>query len=142
MVFMKMEARIPMEFKPLIRFMAFYKLSYYMHEAPDIQCELVEEFWSSTEFYEGTNEISFVCKGKSYTLTSALLRETFRLPETKYIALAKEEDIRKILDQTNYDISSARVNLGEVVRKGYRIEWSYFFDSIIKVLSSKVGVRN
>ena len=45
----------------------------------------------------------------------------------------------KILDDTNYVVNPAYMNLGDLVRKNYGRELSYFFDSIIKVFSSKVS---
>ena len=35
-----------------------------------------------------------------------------------------------MLNDTNYQEPAS--NLGKIVRKGYRKEWSYFFDAIIK----------
>ena len=114
-------------------------MSYCLHEAPTIQRELVEEFWRTAEFAEGTNEISFICKGKSYTITSALLGKALRLSENSCSALVSDENIRMMLDETNYALTPSTVNLGEIVKKKYRREWSYFFDSIIKVFSGKIS---
>ena len=55
------DSSVPEEFHPLIKFLANLKLSYYLHEALTIRCELLEEFWTSAEYKESSNEISFIC---------------------------------------------------------------------------------
>ena len=42
-----------------------------------------------------------------------------------------------MLNEINYVVPDA--NLGKIVRKNLRKEWSYFFDSLIKVFSSKIN---
>ena len=54
-------------------------------------------------------------------------------------AVASDEDVRQMLTDTNYALTPSLVNLGYVVRRNYRREWSYLFDSIIKVFSAKVS---
>ena len=44
-----------------------------------------------------------------------------------------------MLNDINYAVTPSSVNLGEVSRRHLRREWSYFFDSIIKVFSGKVS---
>ena len=98
----------------------------------------MEEFWTTTEFKEDANEISFICKGKSYNLSTSVLCNALRLPENNCSALASDEEVRHMLNDINYAMTSS-VNLGEVARRHLRREWSYFFDSIIKVFSGKVS---
>ena len=42
-----------------------------------------------------------------------------------------------MLNEINYAVPDA--NLGKMVRKNLRKEWSYFFDSLIKVFSEKIS---
>ena len=42
-----------------------------------------------------------------------------------------------MLNKINY--VTPDVNLGKIVRKNLRKEWSYFFDSLIKVFSGKIS---
>ena len=44
-----------------------------------------------------------------------------------------------MLSDLNYAVTPSSVYLGEVARRYLRREWSYFFDSIIKVFSQKVS---
>ena len=78
--FTSVASAVPEKFHPLIKFLSASKLNYCLHEYPTIHCELVEEFWTSAEYNESTNEISFICKGKSYTITTTILGEALRLP--------------------------------------------------------------
>ena len=114
-------------------------MGYCLHEALTIQCELLEEFWTSGEYKESANEISFICKGKPYTLSTSILNDALRLPQSNCSAMASDEEARQMLSDLNYDVTSSSVNLGKVARRYLRREWSYFFDSIIKVFSGKVS---
>ena len=133
------DSSVPEEFHPIMKFLGESKLGYCLHEAPTIQCELLEEFWTTTEFKEDANEISFICKGKSYNLSTSVLGNALRLPENNCSSLASDEEVRQMLNDINYAMTPSSVNLGEVARRHLRREWSYFFDSIIKVFSGKVS---
>ena len=122
-----------------MKFLGESKLGYCLHEAPTIQCELVEELWSTAEFKEEVNEISFICKGKSYNLSTSVLENALRLLENNCSSLASDEEVRQMLNDINYAITPSSVNLGEVARRHLRREWSYFIDSIINVFSRKVS---
>ena len=122
-----------------MKFLGESKLGYCLHEAPTIQCELLEEFWTTAGYKEGANKISFICKGKPYTLSTAVLSDALRLPENNCSSLASDEEIRQMLSDINYDVTPSSVNLGEVAKRHLRIEWRYFFNSIIKVFSGKVS---
>ena len=121
-----------------MKFLGESKLGYCLHEAPTIQCELLEEFWTTTEFKKDANEISFICKGKSYNLSTSVLGNALRIPENNCSSLASDEEVRKMLNDINYAMTPSSVDLGEVARRHLRREWSYFFDSIIKVFLGKV----
>ena len=75
MAFTKVETGLPSEFHLMMKFLASSRLTFCLNEAPIIQCELVEKFWQPAEYQESTNEISFDCKGKPYTLTTTVLGE-------------------------------------------------------------------
>ena len=115
------------------------KLGYCLHEAPIIQCELVEEFWTSTEYKGSANKISFICKGKPYSISTSVLNDALRLPENNCSAMASDEEVRQMLSDINYVVTPSSINLGDVARRYLRREWIYFFDSIIKVFSGKVS---
>ena len=51
---------------------------------------------------EGANEISFICKGKPYTLSTAVLSDALRLPENNCSSLASNEKVRQMLSDINY----------------------------------------
>ena len=99
----------------------------------------MEEFWTSAEFKEDANEISLICKGKSFNLSTSILGNALRLPENNFSSLASDEEVRQMLNDINYVVTRSSVNSGEVARRHLRREWSYFFDSIIKVFSGKVS---
>ena len=100
---------------------------------------MLEEFWTSAKYKESANEISFIYKGKSYTISTSVLKDALRLPKNNYSAMASYEEVRKMLSDLNYDVTPSSVYLGEVARRYLRREWSYLFDSIIKVFSGKVN---
>ena len=133
------DSSVPEEFYSIMKFLGESNLGYCLHEAPTIQCELVEEFWSTAEFKEEANEISFICKGKSYNLSTSVLGNALRLPENNCSSLASDEEVRQMLIDINYAMTPSSVNLGEVARRHLKKEWSYLFDSIIKVFSEKVS---
>ena len=72
-------------------------------------------------------------------MSTSVLSDALRLPENNCSAMASDEEVRQMLSDINYDVTPSSVNLGEVSRRYLRREWSYFFDSIIKVFSGKVS---
>ena len=134
-----MDSLVPEDFHPIMKFLRGSKLGYCLHEAPTIQCELLEEFWTTAEYKESANEISFICKGNPYTLSTSILNEAPRLPENNCSAMASDEKVGHMLSDINYVVTPSSVNLGDVARRYLRREWSYFFESIIKVFSGKVS---
>ena len=111
------DSSVPEEFHPLMNFLATSKLGYCLHEAPTILCELVEEFWNSAEYKESTSEISFTCKGKSFTLSPSSMSEALRLPENNCSAYASDEEVRQMLKDLNYTVTPSAVLLEEVSRR-------------------------
>ena len=120
--FTTVDSSIPKEFHPMMKFLANLKLGYYLHEAPTIQCELVEEFWTSAEFKESASKISFTCKGKSYTNASSSMNDALRLPENNSSTNASYEDVRQLLSDIKYDVTPTSVQLGEVAKRYFRRE--------------------
>ena len=88
-----------------MKFLSTSKLNYCLHEAPTIQCEFVEELWTSAEYKESAYKISFICKGKSYTITTSILGEALRLLQNNSSAIALDEDVRHMLTNTNYALT-------------------------------------
>ena len=121
-----MDSSVPEEFHSIMRFLGESKLGYCLHEAPTIQCELLEEFWATGEFKEEANEISFICKGKSYNLSTSVLGNALRLPENNCSALASDEEVRQMLNDINYDVTPSSVNLGEVCQKAFKERMELF----------------
>ena len=103
--FTTVDSSVPKEFHSIMKFLGESKLGYYLHEAPTIQCELLEELWATTEFKEEANEISFICKGKSYNLSTSVLGNVLRLPENNCSALASDEEVRQMLNDINYGVT-------------------------------------
>ena len=104
---------------------------------PILFCEVVEEVWS-TAVYNATNKvITFNLKGNSYSINGDVLNTSLNLPANTHAKSPSEVDIRKMLNEINY--STPNANLGKIVRKNLRKEWSYFFDSLIKVFSGKIS---
>ena len=120
MAFTTTDSTVPEEFHPLIKFLAGSKLNYCLHEAPTIQYEFLEEFWTSAEYKKSANKISFICKGKPYTIFTYVLRDVLRLPENNSSVIASDEDIRKMLSDLNYVVTPSSVHLGEVARRYFR----------------------
>ena len=91
--FTTVDFSVPEEFHPIMKFLGESKFKYCLHEAPTIQCELLEEFWTTAEFKEDANEISFIYKGKSYNLSTSVLGIVLRLLENNCSSLASDEEV-------------------------------------------------
>ena len=130
-------ADAPQEFHGLMKFLSQCSMSYAMTATPILFCEVVEEVWS-TAVYNSTNKvITFNLKGNLYSINGDVLNACLNLPANTHAKSPIELDIRKMLTEINYDVPDA--NLGKIVRKNLRKEWSYFFDSLIKVFSGKIS---
>ena len=106
---------IPSEYHTLMGLLAQSSLAFCLSEAPDIQTELVEEFWDSAELSKEEDAISFTCKQKGYTLTLTDIHDALHLPANTCDELPSKTELRNLLKLINY--ANLDVNLGEAVRK-------------------------
>ena len=130
-------ADAPQEFHDLMRFLSQCSLSYAMTATPILFCEVVEEVWNTAIYNASDKVITFNLKGNSYSINGDVLNASLNLPANTHAISPSEVDIRKMLNEVNYAAPDA--NLGKIVRKNLRKEWSYFFDSLIKVFSGKIS---
>ena len=54
---------------------------------------------------------SFICKGKTYTISTSILKDALRLPENNSSAMASDEDVRQMLSDLNYVVTPSSVHL-------------------------------
>ena len=120
-----------------MRFLGQCSLSYAITEAPILFCEVVEEVWSTAVYNSTDKVISFNLKGSLYSINGDILNTCLNFPPNTHAKSPTETNIRTMLNEINYDVPDA--NLGKIVRKNLRKEWSYFFDSLIKVFSEKIS---
>ena len=76
-------------------------------------------------------------KGNTFSINGDILRSCLHFLANTHAKPPSETDISKMLTEINYVAPHA--NLGKIVRKTLRKEWSYFFDSLIKVFSGKIS---
>ena len=130
-------ADAPQEFHGLMKFLSQCSMSNAMTATSILFCEVVEEVWS-TAIYNSTDKvISFNLKGSLYSINGDVLNSCLNFPANTHAISPTEIDIMTMLNEINYDVRDA--NLGKIVRKNLRKEWSYFFDSLIKVFSGKIS---
>ena len=66
-----------------------------------------------------------------------MLKTCLHLPPNTHAKSPTETEIRVMLNVINYVAPDA--NLGKIVRKNLRKEFSYFFDSLIMIFSGKIS---
>ena len=93
--------------------------------------------WNTAVYNVSDKVITFNLKGNSYSINGDVLNASLNLPTNTHAISPSEVDMRKMLNKINYAAPDA--NLGKIVRKNLRKEWSYFFDSLIKVFSGKIS---
>ena len=129
-------AEAPHEFYNLVKFLGQCKLFNAMTEAPVLICELIEEVWTTATYNTDDKVLTFNLKGNSYSVNADVLSACLYLPVDTHTASPTKTEIRTMLGELNYDEPEA--NLGKIVRKNLRKEWSYFFDCLIKVFTGKI----
>ena len=127
----------PQEFHSLIQFLSQCSLSYAIIATLILFCEVVDEVWSTAVNNVSDKVITFNLKGNSYSINGDVLNASLNLPANTHAKSPSEVDIKKMLNEINY--STPNANLGKNFRKNLRNEWSYFFDSLIKVFSEKIS---
>ena len=128
-------ADAPQKFHDLMRFLSQCSMSYAMTATPILFYEVMEKVWNIAFYNASDKVITFNLKGNSYSINGDVLNASLNLPTNTHAISPSEVDIRKMLNKINYAAPDA--NLGKIVRKNLRKEWSYFFDSLIKVFSKK-----
>ena len=108
-----------------------------MTESQILLCEVIEEVWTTAAYNIKDKVITFNLKGNLYSINGDVLNSCLNLPTNTHTKSPTEPEIRIMLNEINYIAPDA--NLGKIVRKNLRNEWSYFFDSLIKVFSRKIS---
>ncbi|KAL1808707.1 hypothetical protein ACET3Z_025697 [Daucus carota] len=121
----------------LLDFIKECKFSYAMLHAPTIYCEIVEQMWTSATYDSGTKTLSVMINNISYNINGETVRAALRLPRNSTVRVPTENEIVSMLRDMHYngDLS----NLGQILRRHMRKEWSFLCDTFIKVFSGKVS---
>ena len=130
-------ASAPTDFHKMMEFIKNCKLSYSMLEAPTLYCEVVEEIWTSATFDSKNETISFYLKNNEYVVNVDVMTACFEIPENNYDSSPTYAEIVSIFTAINY--AKETDNLGQIVRKGMRKEWSFLCYAFIKVFSGKIS---
>ena len=120
-----------------MNFLVQSKLVYSMTEALVLLCEAIEEVWTSAIYNSTDKVLTFNLNGKSYSIDGDVLSTCLNFFANTHTSSPTETEIKVMLNDINYvELES---NLGKIVRKKLRKEWSYFFDCIIKVFIEKIS---
>ena len=113
------------------------KFSYAMLHAPTIFCEIVEQMWTSARYDPTSKTLSVIINGVSFNIDGETVRVALNLPRNSTDRLPNDSEIVSMLRNMHYngDLS----NLGQILRRHMRKEWSFLCDSFIKVFSGKVS---
>ena len=124
-------------FHPMMDFITECKCSYAMLHAPTIYCEIVEQMWTSARYNPESKTLSVVINDVSYNIDGETVRVALNLPGNSTDRLPNDNEIVSMLRNMHYngDLS----NLGQILRRHMRKEWSFLCDSFIKVFSGKVS---
>jgi len=137
------DSSIPAEFHGIMWFLISSELAYAMTETTSINIEALETCWDNAVVDLDAQTISFDLQQSRFVITPALLETVLRLPANNTNEPPSDVQIREMLVETGYVCSDPNtINLNTIEKKGYRKEWSYFFDTIIKVFSGKVSNFN
>ena len=122
-------------FHTVMDFIKECKFSYAMLHAPTIFCEIVEQMWTSARYDSGTKTLTVMINDVNYNINGETVRVALKLPSTD--RMPTDDEIVRMLRDMHYngDLS----NLGQILRRHMRKEWSFLCDSFIKVFSGKVS---
>ncbi|KAL8107972.1 hypothetical protein AgCh_024400 [Apium graveolens] len=85
-------------------------------------------------------QIRIRIKGNSYDITPSVINEALHLPNSNFESLPTNEEISCMLSSINYTSRTSPLGLiGPISRACLRKEWSYFFDTLTRVFTSKYG---
>ena len=128
---------VPQEFHSLMRFLGQCNLSYAMTATPILFCGVIEEVWTTVVYNTKDKVTTFNLKGNLYPINGDVLNSCLTLPANTHAKSPTETEIKVMLNEINYVARDA--NIGKIVRKSLWKEWSYFFDSLIKVFSGEIS---
>ncbi|KAK1395700.1 hypothetical protein POM88_005563 [Heracleum sosnowskyi] len=121
---------------PLMDFFKISPVSYALTASPTIYAEIVQEMWTSAFCSQG--QIKLKIKGKSYIITPSAINQALHLPVSNFEKLPTDEEILAMLKFIKYASKSRQ--LSDIISRNYlRKEWSYFFDTLSKVFTSRCG---
>ena len=124
-------------FHTIMDFIKECKFSYAMLHAPTIYCEIVEQMWTSAKYDSASKTLSVVINDAIYNIDGETVRVSVKLPRNSTDRVPNDNEIVRMLRDMHYngDLS----NLGHILRRHMRKEWSFLCDSFIKVFSGKVS---
>ena len=124
-------------FHTIMNFIKECKFSYAMLHAPTIFCEIVEQMWTSTRYDSGTKTLTVMINDVNYNINGETVRAALKLPRNSTDRVPTDDEIVRMLRDMHYngDLS----NLGQILRRHIRKEWSFLCNSFIKVFSGKVS---
>ncbi|KAK1383635.1 hypothetical protein POM88_021370 [Heracleum sosnowskyi] len=121
----------------MMKFIKACKLSYAMLAAPTLICEVIDEVWVSAVFDSVNTTITFNLKGNEHVINSDIVTTCLKLPKNNGLEKHNDSDIVVMLNSIRYALSTD--NIGKIMRKCMRKEWSFFCDAFIKVFSGKIS---
>ena len=113
------------------------KCSYAMLHAPTIYCKIVEQMWTSARYNPLSKTLSIMINNVNYDITGDTVGAALNLPRNSTDRLPNDNEILRMLRDMHYNGDMS--NLGQILRRHMRKEWSFLCDSIIKVFSGKVS---
>lgn len=116
------------DFHPLMDFLRNSTVSYALTASPPIYAEIVQEMWSTADCSSAGGEINFTIKGKSYIITPSVINEALHFPESNFENTPSAGEIISMLKAINY--AGNPWSLSQILKKYFRKEWSYFFDTL------------
>ena len=113
-------------FHTMMDFIKECKFSYAMLRVPTIFCEIVEQMWTSGRYDSTSKTLSVSINGTSYNIDGEIVRAALNLPRNSTDRLPNDNEIVSMLRNMHYngDLS----NLGQILRRHMRKEWSFLCD--------------
>ena len=124
-------------FHPMMDFITECKCSYAMLHAPTIYCEIVEQMWTSARYNPESKSHIVSINGNDYAVNGEVVRNALKLPANSIDRLPTENEILRMLEDMHYNGDMS--NLGQILRRHMRKEWSFLCYSIIKVFYGKLS---
>ncbi|KAK1368627.1 hypothetical protein POM88_034722 [Heracleum sosnowskyi] len=122
------------DFHPLMDFLKTSPVSYALTASPPIYAEIVQEMWSTADCSTTRGGINLAIKGKSYIITPSVINEALHFPESNFENTPTQSEHISMLRAINY---AGNPSQNQVLKKKFRKEWSYFFDTLNKCFAGK-----